>query len=355
MNDILVAKKKKLTKGQSRRVRSNQNKRLRRDKDDVQWDETLLESAREGLVITRFGQHADIEDPETGTIHRCNLRRSIQSLVSGDRVVWRPGVEALQGIAGVVEAVHERESMLTRPDYYDGVKAVAANVNRIIIVSAVLPELSLNIIDRYLIAAETVGVEPLIVLNKVDLLDAENRQQVEQVLSLYQDIGYQLRYVSTDTGEGMDALKEDLKGHVSIFAGQSGVGKSSMVNALMPEVDAEIGDVSENSGLGTHTTTAARLYHFPEGGDLIDSPGVREFGLWHLEPEQVTEAFVEFRDYLGGCKFRDCKHGDDPGCIIREAMEAGKISQERYDSYHKIIDSMSENVANRQFSRNKPD
>ncbi len=350
-----MAKKKKLTKGQSRRVRSNQNKRLRREKDDVQWDETLLESAREGLVITRFGQHADIEDPETGTIHRCNLRRSIQSLVSGDRVVWRPGVEALQGIAGVVEAVHERESMLTRPDYYDGVKAVAANVNRIIIVSAVLPELSLNIIDRYLIAAETVGIKPLIVLNKVDLLDAESRSQVEKTLSLYQDIGYELRYVSSDTGEGMEDLKDDLKDHVNIFAGQSGVGKSSMVNSLMPEVDAEIGDVSENSGLGTHTTTAARLYHFPGGGDLIDSPGVREFGLWHLEPEQVTEAFVEFREYLGGCKFRDCKHGNDPGCIIREAMEEGKISRERYDSYHKIIDSMSENIANRQFSRNKPD
>jgi len=350
-----VAKKKKLTKGQSRRVRSNQNKRLRREKDDVQWDETLLESAREGLVITRFGQHADIEDPETGTIHRCNLRRSIQSLVSGDRVVWRPGVEALQGITGVVEAVHERESMLTRPDYYDGVKAVAANVNRIIIVSAVLPELSLNIIDRYLIAAETVGIKPLIVLNKVDLLDAESRSQVEKTLSLYQDIGYELRYVSSDTGEGMEDLKDDLKDHVNIFAGQSGVGKSSMVNSLMPEVDAEIGDVSENSGLGTHTTTAARLYHFPGGGDLIDSPGVREFGLWHLEPEQVTEAFVEFREYLGGCKFRDCKHGNDPGCIIREAMEEGKISRERYDSYHKIIDSMSENIANRQFSRNKPD
>ncbi|MGF1715025.1 small ribosomal subunit biogenesis GTPase RsgA [Photobacterium chitinilyticum] len=350
-----MAKKKKLTKGQSRRVRSNQNKRLRREKDDVQWDETLLESAREGLVITRFGQHADIEDPETGTIHRCNLRRSIQSLVSGDRVVWRPGVEALQGITGVVEAVHERESMLTRPDYYDGVKAVAANVNRIIIVSAVLPELSLNIIDRYLIAAETVGIKPLIVLNKVDLLDAESRSQVEKTLSLYQDIGYELRYVSSDTGEGMEDLKDDLKDHVNIFAGQSGVGKSSMVNSLMPEVDAEIGDVSENSGLGTHTTTAARLYHFPGGGDLIDSPGVREFGLWHLEPEQVTEAFVEFREYLGGCKFRDCKHGNDPGCIIREAMEEGKISRERYDSYHKIIDSMSENIANRQFSRNKPD
>ncbi|GAL07419.1 small ribosomal subunit biogenesis GTPase RsgA [Photobacterium aphoticum] len=350
-----MAKQKKLTKGQSRRVRSNQNKRLQRDKNEVQWDEALLESAREGLVITRFGQHADVEDPETGIIHRCNLRRSIKSLVSGDRVVWRPGVETLQGIAGVVEAVHERESMLTRPDYYDGVKAVAANVNQIIIVSAVLPELSLNIIDRYLIAAETLGIAPLIVLNKIDLLDADTRAQVEKTLSLYNDIGYQVRYVSTDTGEGMDALKDDLKGHISIFAGQSGVGKSSMVNCLMPEVDAEIGDVSENSGLGQHTTTAARLYHFPEGGDLIDSPGVREFGLWHLEPEQVTESFVEFRDYLGGCKFRDCKHGDDPGCIIREAVEDGHIAQERYDSYHRIIESMSENIANRQFSRNKPD
>ncbi|BAX51699.1 Putative ribosome biogenesis GTPase RsgA [Photobacterium damselae subsp. piscicida] len=353
LNDILVAKKKKLTQSQSRRVRSNQNKRLNKERDTVQWDEALLESPREGLVITRFGQHADIEDLDTHKVHRCNLRRSIRSLVSGDRVVWRPGVEALQGIAGVVEAVHERQSVLTRPDYYDGVKAVAANVDLIVIVSAILPELSLNIIDRYLIAAETVEIEPLIVLNKIDLLDKEQRQQVEETLSLYQDIGYNIRYVSTETGEGMDELKQDLKNHTTIFAGQSGVGKSSMVNTLMPEVDAEVGDVSENSGLGQHTTTAARLYHFEDGGDLIDSPGVREFGLWHLEPEQVTKAFVEFRNYLGGCKFRDCKHKDDPGCILREAVEDGHINQERFDSYHRIIESMSENVANRQFSRNK--
>ncbi|SMY37836.1 Putative ribosome biogenesis GTPase RsgA [Photobacterium malacitanum] len=349
-----MAKKKKLTQGQSRRVRSNQNKRLDRAKNEVQWDEALLENAREGLVITRFGQHADVEDPQTGIIHRCNLRRSIQSLVSGDRVVWRPGVEALQGIAGVVEAVHDRKSMLTRPDYYDGVKAVAANVDRIVIVSSILPELSLNIIDRYIIAAETIGIKPLIVVNKVDLLTPEQRVDVEHKLTQYQNIGYSVRLVSTDTGEGLDDLKVDLKDHVSIFAGQSGVGKSSMVNALMPDVEADIGDVSTNSGLGQHTTTAARLYHFADGGDLIDSPGVREFGLWHLEPEQITEAFVEFRQYLGGCKFRDCKHGNDPGCIIREAVERGDISRERYNSYHKIIESMSENVANRQFSRNKP-
>ncbi|MCD9464683.1 small ribosomal subunit biogenesis GTPase RsgA [Photobacterium phosphoreum] len=349
-----MAKKKKLTQGQSRRVRSNQNKRLDRAKNEVQWDEALLENAREGLVITRFGQHADVEDPQTGIIHRCNLRRSIQSLVSGDRVVWRPGVEALQGIAGVVEAVHERKTMLTRPDYYDGVKAVAANVDRIVIVSSILPELSLNIIDRYIIAAETIGIKPLIVVNKVDLLTPEQRVEVERKLTQYQNIGYSVRLVSTDTGEGLDDLKVDLKDHVSIFAGQSGVGKSSMVNSLMPDVEADIGDVSTNSGLGQHTTTAARLYHFADGGDLIDSPGVREFGLWHLEPEQITEAFVEFRQHLGGCKFRDCKHGNDPGCIIREAVERGDISRARYNSYHKIIESMSETVANRQFSRNKP-
>ncbi|MCD9524301.1 small ribosomal subunit biogenesis GTPase RsgA [Photobacterium carnosum] len=349
-----MAKKKKLTQGQSRRVRSNQNKRLNRAKNEVQWDEDLLESAREGLVITRFGQHADVEDPQTGIIHRCNLRRSIQSLVSGDRVVWRPGVEALQGITGVVEAVHERKTMLTRPDYYDGVKAVAANVDRIIIVSSILPELSLNIIDRYIIAAETIGIKPLIVVNKVDLLTPEQRVDVERKLTQYQNIGYSVRLVSTDTGEGLDDLRVDLQDHVSIFAGQSGVGKSSMVNSLMPDVEADIGDVSTNSGLGQHTTTAARLYHFADGGDLIDSPGVREFGLWHLEPEQITEAFVEFRQHLGGCKFRDCKHGNDPGCIIREAVERGDISRARYNSYHKIIESMSETVANRQFSRNKP-
>lgn len=333
--------KNKLSKGQQRRVAANHQRRLQTANQKSEPDDSLFGEAQEGTVISRFGKHADVEAAD-GSLLRCNIRRTISSLVTGDRVVWRAPLNTQT--KGIIEAVHERDSVLTRPDYYDGIKPIAANINQIIIVSAILPELSLNMIDRYLVACETLSIEPIIVLNKVDLLDEDGREFINETMTIYQDIGYTVLQVSSYSGEGMAELKSHLDHHISIFAGQSGVGKSSLLNALLPESEAKIsvGEVSDNSGLGQHTTTASRLYHLPDGGDIIDSPGVREFGLWHLEPEQVTHGYIEFRDYIGHCKFRDCKHIDDPSCAIRQAVEDGKIAEERYDNYLKILDSMAD-------------
>ncbi|MGE2242182.1 small ribosomal subunit biogenesis GTPase RsgA [Morganella morganii] len=343
--------KQKLSKGQVRRVQANQQRKLRKE-NRPEPEDSLFDEAQEGQVISRFGQHADIEAAD-GSVQRCNLRRTIKSLVTGDRVVWRAALQNNEEgrVNGIVEAVHERESVLTRPDFYDGIKPIAANINQIVIVSAILPELSLNIIDRYLVACETLGVEPLIVLNKIDLLNDESRDQVNDLMNIYRNIGYRVLEVSGYTNEGIDALTAALAGRISIFAGQSGVGKSSLLNTLLPEnADILVNNVSDVSGLGQHTTTASRLYHFPHGGDVIDSPGVREFGLWHLTPEQVTQGYTEFRDYLGGCKFRDCKHGDDPGCALREAVENGEISAERFENYHRILESMAQVKPRRNFT-----
>ncbi|WP_416307034.1 small ribosomal subunit biogenesis GTPase RsgA [Neptunicella sp. SCSIO 80796] len=333
-----MAKRNKLTQRQKRRVSSNLQKRLEQKTDSLS-DEQLGEQ-QAGVVIGRFGQHADIEADQQ--IYRCHIRRNIQDVVCGDRVLFRPGKDSNANVSGVLEAVEPRSSVLTRPDYYDGVKPIASNIDQIIIVSSVLPALSLNIIDRYIVASEDVEIPPVILLNKVDLLSAEQRQEVEAQLALYRDIGYPLLYLSCKTGEGMQQLAALLKDKTSIFVGQSGVGKSSLINQLLPDAEEIVGDVSDNSGLGQHTTTAAKLLHIPAGGDLIDSPGVREFSLWHLPVERLTSGFVEFRDYLGGCKFRDCKHKDDPGCLLREAVEQGKITRQRFDSYHKILDGLDE-------------
>ncbi|MBA2816494.1 small ribosomal subunit biogenesis GTPase RsgA [Candidatus Pantoea persica] len=339
--------KNKLSKGQQRRVSANHQRRLKQ-REVPEADDNLFGEAAEGVVISRFGMHADVE-ASAGDVHRCNIRRTIRSLVTGDRVVCRP---TLSGGKGIVEAVHERSSVLTRPDYYDGLKPIAANIDQIIIVSAILPELSLNIIDRYLVASETLGIEPLLVLNKTDLLDEPAHTFVEEQMDIYRRIGYRVLMVSSHTKAGLAELKAALTDRISVFAGQSGIGKSSLLNALLGlDAAAETAILTNGvSGLGQHTTTASRLYHFPHGGDVIDSPGVREFGLWHLEPEQITRGFVEFREFLGGCKFRDCKHGNNPGCAIRAAVEAGQIDVSRFDNYHRILESMAQVKTRKNFS-----
>ncbi len=341
-----MTKKKHLTDRQQQRIAGNQQRRLDRlaqkaARADQQLAEVGFADAEAGLVVSRFGQHADIEAVD-GSVVRCNLRRTISSLVCGDEVVWRRALQPQGGLDGVVEAVQDRRSVLSRPDFYDGLKPVAANIDLLIIVSAVLPALSLNIIDRYLVAAETLQIKPLLLLNKIDLLSEQERLQTEQQLQTYRKIGYETLLLSAKSGEGMAQLDDYLSRGTSIFVGQSGVGKSSLLNHLLPEIDAHTQQVSDVSGLGQHTTTVARLYHLPQGGQLIDSPGIREFGLWHLSPDEVSWGYREFRPWLGRCKFRDCKHLQDPGCALHHAVETGEISAERFENYHKILVSMTQ-------------
>lgn len=345
--------KRKLTQNQKRRIQSNNAKihhrHQRKEKKDFEWLDEMLGDSQEGRVVSRYSLHADVET-KSGQIFRCNLRRTLTSLVVGDYVIWRQGKENLQGVNGVIEAVLPRDNEIARPDYYDGMKIMAANISRIIIVSAVLPKLSLNIIDRYLVICETAKIPAVIVLNKADLLDERERLETENLLAIYQNIGYQTLLISAKSGENMENLTSLLAQGTSIFVGQSGVGKSSLINYFLPQVNAQVGDVSEISGLGQHTTTVSKLYHLPQGGDLIDSPGIREFGLWHLQPDQITKGYREFHYFLGACKFRDCKHAQDPECALRLAVEQGKIHPLRFENYHRLIAGLTENKSQRHFS-----
>ncbi|MBN6710560.1 small ribosomal subunit biogenesis GTPase RsgA [Haemophilus haemoglobinophilus] len=344
--------KRKLTQNQQRRIQFNNAKALhrhqRRHKSDIDWQEDMLGNSQDGVVVTRYAAHADVEN-EQGEIIRCNLRRTLKSVVVGDHVVWRKGKAQLQGVSGVIEAVQPRQNEIARPDYYDGLKPIAANIDRIIIVSAVLPSLSLNIIDRYLVVCESSNIPAIIVVNKADLLTREDRKEVELQLEIYQKIGYETLLISAKSGENMEKFTALLSQGTSIFVGQSGVGKSSLINHILPEVQAQTGDVSQVSGLGQHTTTSSRLYHLPQGGNLIDSPGIREFGLWHLEQDQITKGYREFQYFLGACKFRDCKHLHDPGCAIQLAVEEGKIHPLRFENYHRLIASLAETKSKRHF------
>ena len=339
-----MAKQKKLSKSQSRRIRANHSKRLKKAQLTQTEDELqsgLLGPQSFGQVITRYGQHADIENSD-GELIRCNIRRTIESLVCGDNIIWRPYTQSDSEFAGVIEAVEPRSSEFVRPDYYDGLKPVAANIDQILIVSALLPDLTPSIIDRYLVAVEQLDITPVVIINKMDLLDEGNKELVEQTIELYQEIGYQVVTLSAKQEEGVEVVHQLLKDKTSVFVGQSGVGKSSLVNAIMPEVNITTKQVSDNSRLGQHTTTASRLYRLDNGGSVIDSPGVREFAMWHLENNEILQGFVEFRPFLNQCKFRDCKHQKDPGCALKQAITDGHVTEQRYQSYLKILQTVTD-------------
>lgn len=332
--------KRRLTHRQQRQVQAAQEKRLARARDRegrVGQDPsgTSLGPEREGLVITRYGASAAVEDAQ-GVLYHCVVRPNLETVVCGDRVAWQQSGER----DGVIVALMPRRSLLSRPDFGGRMKPLAANIDEIVILAAPEPELSEELIDRYIVASELMGITPVILINKIDLLGEAARAELEARLKPYHDIGYRTLFASVRREHGLDALIGQLQDKTSILVGQSGVGKSSLVQTLLPGHDVRIGELSAATGMGTHTTTRTTLYHLPAGGELIDSPGVRSFGLWNIRPAELAQGFVEFRPYLGACRFNDCRHLVEPECALRAAVEEGRISPRRLASYHRIADTL---------------
>lgn len=297
---------------------------------------SATDHAQTGLILAHYGQ-ASLVESDSGDVLRCSTRRNLPRTVCGDRVHWQP----VSPREGTITAVLDRRTTLTRPDAQGRSRPVAANIDQIIVVIACKPSFEYGMLDRYLMAAELIGATPLIVVNKSDLLDADSHAKLEARLAVYTAIGYTLVFTSNRTADGLKALHQHLNGHISILVGQSGVGKSSLVQSLLPDLDIRTGSLSQVTGLGRHTTTVAMLYHVPGGGDLIDSPGVRDFALCKVEPGLLEKGFREFAPYLGQCRFHNCRHLSEPGCAVQNAARDGAINKLRFDNYRAMVEAMS--------------
>lgn len=277
----------------------------------------------QGTIVAAFGKRFQVELTDEKRRISCVTRGKKTDLACGDVVI----VKLTDKHEGVVESTLSRKSLLYRSNAFKS-KMLAANVSQIIIVLATQPSFYEALLNRCLIAAEAANIKALIVLNKCDLADKED---AKQKLELYTALGYQVLALSAK--EDISSLRPYLQGQSSILVGQSGMGKSTIINALLPNETVRTQEVSHVLDSGKHTTTAAHLYHLDAQSQLIDSPGLQEFGLHHLSSDELEHAFVEFRSYLGKCRFNNCKHLHEPDCAIMEAVAAKKISEERLAIY----------------------
>lgn len=284
----------------------------------------------QGLVVSSYGKRYEVEVADSKRIS-CVTRGKKNDLACGDNVI----IKLTDKAQGVVESSLARTSLLYRSNEFKS-KILAANVTQIVIVLATQPSFYEALLNRCLIAAEAANIKPLIVLNKCDLADEDN---AKTKLRLYSDLGYQVIHLSAK--ENIDALSQYLTGHRSVLVGQSGMGKSTMINALLPHMNVRTQEISTVLDSGKHTTTATHLYHLDATSSLIDSPGLQEFGLNHLTNEQLELAFIEFKPYLGKCRFNNCKHSHEPDCAVTQAVETGNISKIRLDFYKSLSGELS--------------
>jgi ribosome biogenesis GTPase len=284
----------------------------------------------EGLVVAAYGKRYSVELNDGRQIS-CVTRGKKNDLACGDQVQ----IKLTDANEGVVESFLARTNLLYRSNAYRS-KMLAANVTQIVIVLATTPSFYEELLNRCLIAAEAAGIRALIVLNKCDLADSTDALKL---LQRYTDLGYQVLPLSAK--QDVSPLRQWLQGNTSVLVGQSGMGKSTIVNALLPDLNVRTREVSEVLDSGKHTTTAAHLYHLDADCHLIDSPGLQEFGLNHLSIEQLEHAFVEFRPYLGKCRFSNCRHLKEPDCAISQAVADGKMSSERLAYYQGLVGELS--------------
>ncbi|NLD42726.1 MAG: ribosome small subunit-dependent GTPase A [Chloroflexi bacterium] len=304
------------------------------------------------MIVRVHGGHYFVLDQ--GREVDCTMRGRMKKerldtkiIAIGDVVLWTPAEEG----TGIIEEVLPRRTVLSRqappprprrfsrgytPPEQQTEQVLMANPDQVMVVfSLANPFPNPLMLDRYLVACEAVGLPVIMVANKVDLV--EDAEELE-IIALYQGIGYTVIPTSTQTGEGLEALHGLLRGRLSVLTGPSGVGKSSLLNALWPELDLETGEVSEFTDKGTHTTVVARLLTPEPDTYVADTPGLRQFRLWDIEPEQLDAFFPEFAPYLTKCQFAPCTHTHEPGCAVRTAAELGEIPAVRYESYCRMFD-----------------
>ncbi|SDZ88377.1 ribosome biogenesis GTPase [Thiothrix caldifontis] len=287
-----------------------------------------------GQVITRFGADFLIET-EAGERLRCTARRKLDHLACSDHVQWE---RQAQGNAAVT-AMLPRRNVLERPDFRGKLRPIAANIDLLIVVASWQPAPVWETLDRYLIAANRLHADVLLVMNKMDLRQTHATAEAEACLAEYVRIGCPILHVAADQQQGIGDILSAIQRRTAIVVGQSGVGKSSIAAQLLPDTDIRVGTISD-TGEGRHTTTSATLYRLPAGGALIDSPGVRDFGLTGLDFATLESGFPEFRPFLGGCRFNNCTHNHEPGCAIKAAVNAGQLPPKRFARYLSLLSTV---------------
>ncbi|MFQ6334072.1 ribosome small subunit-dependent GTPase A [Methylophilus sp. 3sh_L] len=278
----------------------------------------------DGLIVAAYGKRYNVELPD-GRLLSCVTRGKKVDNAAGDRVT----VTLTADNEGVIEKTAARTTLLYRSNAYKS-KILAANVTQILIVLATQPSFYEDLLNRCLVAAEAAGIRAVIILNKCDLPNPQAIQKLQQ----YAELGYLT--LQLNAKESVEPLRPLLEGHTSVLVGQSGMGKSTIINSLLPEARSKTQEISTTLDSGKHTTTATHLYHLNQQSAVIDSPGLQEFGLYHINETELEYAFVEFRPLIGHCKFNNCTHTHEPDCAILNAVKAGRIANERLQIFQQI-------------------